>query len=127
MKIATQVFAFTGMMVAGAAMLSTAHAASFGQQWRPASTGYATTHNNTYGNGFRRVANVPSFRPRTSASSPRYVARSSYRPAAAYPRPIRPHQAAYPQVTHMPRPQGMTHPGMSPWAAMPGFTLSVRT
>jgi hypothetical protein len=87
MRNRMQVSVLTGIVLASGLMLSASQqAAAFGQQWRPAAPIH--TAHQTHRATFRRVANVPSFRPRVAQSQPRHSAamRNTYPAAQDYER-----------------------------------------
>ncbi len=126
MRISGKAFALAGAVIVASVALAPAHAGSFGQQWRPAA--YAPAPQQAY----RRVANMPAFRPHGSLSSPRhgygrstsrravtapaYATRLANRPRTAY-RPTRPaRRAAYrgqPMDTRSGRPVAYAAPSMA--------------
>ena len=113
MRISGQLVAFGAMMLVGGAFLPTSQAHAFGQQWRP-----TVAHAPTQSTRYRRVANVPSFRPHATAPSPRYSApRAVSTPPVMQPmvamRPMTP--PAYSRPVY-PR-AGYGTPNM--WSAMP--------
>ena len=88
MAFERQLIAFGGMIMVGSTLLAHADALAYGQQWRPA-PGYAAAAvglNN-------RIANMPNFRPSTSARQ------SRHRPYS------RIEQRPYRQRTYRPAPQ----------------------
>ena len=119
MRVSRQLVALSAMMVVGGAFLPMSQAQAFGQQWRP-----TVAHAPTQTANFRRVANVPSFRPRVSAASPRYRASRSVKrsqplmqPMVAM-RPMAPpayRQPAYPQPAY----QHTGYAAPNVWSAMP--------
>ena len=64
MKFRKQVFALGGIALFGSTVIPAGQAFAFGQQWRPA-PGFVSSQ----GQGYQRVANVPTFRPRASSSA----------------------------------------------------------
>ncbi len=77
MKSSRYVIAFSGFIVLGGSLLSSAEALAFGQQWRP-----AQAYGAAYTPHYQRVANMPNFRPRLVAqAAPRAAGRlASLRP-----------------------------------------------
>jgi hypothetical protein len=91
MAFERQLNAFGGMILVGGTLFAHADALAYGQQWRPA-PGYAAA---AVGSN-NRIANMPNFRPHTSARQ------SRHRPYS------RIEQRPYRQRTHRPAPQQFT-------------------
>lgn len=117
MRVSGQYLAFGGIVLLAGMLAQTVQAQTYGSQWRPAGGAYAPGPA-VHSSGFRRVANVPSFRPRARASSHRYSSASGVsryqRPARSMPRRHAPMPMMAGQVY---RPYAPPSPGV--WSAMP--------
>lgn len=116
MRFLGQVFAFGGIVIASGAVAQTAHAQAFGQQWRPVAAYSATAPAPHYRQ--RRIANMPSFRPRTTVTPPRYVASSRASARQPAPRSVASHYRPMP-LHAAPMLQPYRHPVGGLWSAMP--------
>jgi hypothetical protein len=113
MTVSRQFVTFGAMMLVAGTFLPTSQAQAFGQQWRPTVAAAPAQ-----GKGFRRIANVPSFRPHVSSAGPHFRAPPTVRsrpvsqPMVAM-RPVAP--PAYPRRSY--RREGQAAP--SAWSSMP--------
>lgn len=112
MRVSGQLVAFGAMMLVGEAFLPASQAHAFGPQWRP-----TVAHAPAQARSFRRVANVPSFRPRVSAASPRYQTSRSVRTQRAMQPVMQPMVAMRPMAP--PTYQGTRYAPPNVWSAMP--------
>ena len=114
MRISGQVFALGGIILIGSTLVASTDASAFGQQWRPAVTyPAAQTYADRRMTG-RRVANVPSFRPRNAPTQRAYSATPTmnrYRTATRIGNTLQPRHVA--QVYPMPPLAPPNYPGNS--------------
>lgn len=119
MKYGRQHIVWSGLFVASSFLLAASQSAAFGQQWRPATQGYMPAQPAVASVGYRRVANIPSFRPQVASSQSRQgLARYS----SASPRTLnsRPDQRSLRFANAQPQPRlAYSHP--QPYMQPPAY------